>query len=288
MPDVAYYNGRITPLDEAKVSVHDRAVVFGDGVYEVVKVLDGRFFALDLHLDRFYRSAAGIELAVPWDRAGVRALLAELLARSGYSDALIYWQLSRGISPRQHYYPPEGTAPSILAWAREFRGMTPGMHEQGVKAITRPDERWPKCWVKSLNLLPNCMARDAAHRQGAYEAILVDRDGLVNECSACNLFAVINGVVRTAPRSRNILWGISRHVTIKCARAAGIPFEERAFSVPEMMASEEVFLSSTSPDVLAIVEVDGRKIGGGKPGPVTTRLLDLFRHYISTGEFRSG
>lgn len=286
MPDLAYYNGQLTSLGEAKVSVHDRAVVFGDGVYEVVKVLDGRFFALDMHLDRFFRSAAGIELEVPYSRGEVRELLAGLLKESGYADALIYWQLSRGISPRKHQYPPKGTGGSMLAWVRGFSGMPEGMHEHGVKAITLPDDRWAKCWIKSLNLLPNCMARDAAHRHGAYEAILVGQDGLVNECAACNLFAVIEGVVRTAPRSRNILWGVSRHVAIECARAAGIPLEERAFSVPEMLAAEEVFLTSTSPDVLGIVEVDGQRIAAGRPGPVTSRLLDLFRHYIRTGEFR--
>jgi D-alanine transaminase len=285
VPDIAYYNGEITALDDTRVSVHDRAVVFGDGVYEVVKVVDGKLFAVELHLDRFYRSAAGIELTVSWDRAGLRKTLEQLLAKSGYRNALIYWQLSRGIQPRQHYYPPSGTAPSLLAWVREFKGSPAGLHEQGVKAILRPDERWPKCWIKSLNLLPNCMARDAARRADAYEAILVGPDGLVNECSACNVFAVIDGVVRTAPRSRNILWGISRQLTIQCARSAGIALEETAFSVPELLAADEVFLTSTSPDVLGIVEIDGQKIAGGKPGPMTMRLLELFRHYIRAGEF---
>lgn len=286
MPDSAYYNGQYTTLDQLKVSPDDRAFVFGDGVYEVVKVLDGRFFALDHHLDRFERSLKGVEIEAPWSRDEVKAILAKLLKDSDYANALIYFHVSRGIAPRKHYYPAAGTAPSFVAWAKEFGGSPKGLHEDGVKAITQIDQRWEKAWIKSLNLLPNCMASDAAHRVGAYEAILVGRDGIVNECSASNLFAVIDGVVRTAPKTRNILWGISRLVTINCARAAGIPLEERAFSMAEMLTADEVFLTSTSPDVLPIVEIDGHRIANGKPGPVAMRLLELFRHYIKTGEYR--
>ncbi len=288
MPDIAVYNGEFTTLDQAKAPVNDRAFVFGDGIYEVVKVLHGKFFGLELHLDRLYRSAEGIELALPWDRTAIAALLKEIYVRSGYRSALVYMQISRGIHPRQHYFPPENTVPAVAAWATEFAGSPPALHAEGVSAVTVPDERWAKCWIKSLNLLPNCMARNVARRAGAYEAILVDRDGLVNECSASNVFAVMNGVVRTAPRSRNILRGISRHVAIECALAAGIPLGEQAFSVPEMLAADEVFLTSTSPDVLGIVRVDGVKIGAGKPGPVTMRLLKLFRHYQQTGEYQHG
>ncbi len=286
MPDSAYYNGHYTTLDQLKVSPDDRAFVFGDGVYEVVKVIDGKFFALDHHLDRFYRSLKGVEIEVPWSRGEVKAILAKLKADSGYADALIYFHVSRGISPRKHYYPPADTAPSIVAWAKEFGSSPKGLHENGVRCVTQIDQRWEKAWIKSLNLLPNCMASDAAHRVGAYEAILVGRDGIVNECSASNLFAVIDGVVRTAPKSRNILWGISRLVTINCAHAAGIPLEEKAFSVAEMLNAEEVFLTSTSPDVLPIVEIDGHQIGDGKPGRVAMRLLELFRYHIKTGEYR--
>jgi D-alanine transaminase len=276
-------------MEELRVSPDDRAFYFGDGVYEVVKVLDGKFFAADLHLDRLYRSAAGIELEIPWTKDEIMSVLAKLVADSGYRDSLVYFQVSRGIAPRKHYYPAAGTAPSFCAWAKHFGGPAPGLHDNGVKLVTTPDVRWPKAWIKSINLLPNAMAADAAHRAGAYEAALVDRaDGLVNECSAANLFAVIDGVVRTAPKNRNILWGVSRHVAINCAVSAGVPLEERAFSVPEMLNAQEVFLTSTSPDLLGVVDIDGHKIGGGKPGPVTQKLLELFRHYIRTGEYRKG
>ena len=288
MPDAAYYNGKYTTLDQLQVSPDDRAFVFGDGVYEVVKVLDGKFFALEHHLDRLYRSLKGVEIAPPGPRDEVKAILAKLLTDSGYRNALIYFHVSRGVAPRKHYYPAPETAPSFVAWAKEFGGSPKELHANGVKAITVLDQRWDKAWIKSLNLLPNCMASDAAHRVGAYEAILVGRDGIVNECSSSNLFAVIDGVVRTAPKTRNILWGISRLVTINCAKAAGIPLEERAFAVHEMLNAEEVFLTSTSPDVLPIVDVDGHRIGDGKPGPVSQRLLELFRHYIKTGEYSKG
>ncbi len=286
MPDSAFYNGEYTTLDQLRVSPDDRAFVFGDGVYEVVKVVDGKLFALDHHLDRFARSLKGVEIEAPWTRDDVKAILVKLLAASGYRDALIYWQVSRGVAPRKHFYPPAGTSPSFAAWVKEFAGSPKGLHENGVKCITVPDQRWEKAWIKSLNLLPNCMAADAAHRVGAYEAILVGKDGIVNECSASNLFAVIDGVVRTAPKTRNILWGVSRLVTINCAHAAGIPLEERGYSVPEMLNAEEVFISSTSPDVLPVLEVAGHHIGGGTPGPVAMRLLELFRHYVKTGEYR--
>jgi len=287
LPDTAYYNGLFTTMDALRVSPDDRAFYFGDGVYEVTKVLDGKYFALDLHLDRLYRSARGIEIELPWSRAEITSVLEQLVNESGYRNSLVYFQISRGISPRKHFYPPAGTQPVLCAWCKEFGGLAPGTHEKGVKTVMVADERWPKAWIKSLNLLPNSMAADAAHRAGAYEAILVDRhDGLVNECSASNLFAVIDGVVRTAPKSRNILWGISRHVTINCALAAGIPLEERAFSVPEMLTAEEVFLTSTSPDVLGVVQVGEHRIAGGRPGPVTGRLLELFGHYARTGEYR--
>jgi D-alanine transaminase len=288
VPDIAVYNGEFTTLEQAKAPVNDRAFVFGDGIYEVVKVIDGSFFGLDLHLDRLYRSAEGIELVLPWDRQWIKDLLSQLHTRSGYRSSLVYLQVSRGVHPRRHYFPPENTVPAYAAWVTEFMGTPAQVHADGVSVVTVPDERWTKCWIKSLNLLPNCMARDVARRAGAYEAILIDRvDGLVNECSASNVFAVIGGVVRTAPKSRNILYGISRNVAIQCAQAAGIPLEERAFSVAEMTAADEVFLTSTSPDVLGIVSVDGVQIGNGRPGPITMRLLDLFRHYQRTGSFRT-
>jgi D-alanine transaminase len=287
VPDIAVYNGEFTTLDQAKAPVNDRAFVFGDGIYEVVKVIDGTFFGIDLHLDRLFRSAEGIELALPWDRGWIENLLRELHVRSGYKSSLVYLQISRGVHPRRHYFPPENTVPAYAAWVTEFGGTSPQVHADGVSAVTVPDERWTKCWIKSLNLLPNCMARDVARRAGAYEAILVDRDGLVNECSASNVFAVIGGIVRTAPKTRNILYGVSRHVAIQCALAAGIPLEERAFSVQELLGADEVFLTSTSPDVLGIVNVDGVQIGDGRPGPVAVRLLDLFRHYQQTGGYRT-
>ena len=287
MPDAAYYNGQYTTLQELQVSPDDRAFYFGDGVYEVVKVLDGRVFALDLHLDRLYRSAAGIEISIPWSREEIAGVLTNLLERSTYPDALIYFQISRGVAPRKHAYPSADTVPSLCAWVKAFHGLPKALHEEGAKAVIVADQRWPQAWIKSLNLLPNAMAADAARRAGAYEAILVGRDGLVNECSASNLFAVIDGVVRTAPKSRNILWGVSRHVALQCAQALGIRVEERAFSVPEMLCADEVFLTSTSPDVLPIVDIDGHRIADGRPGPITRRLLAAFRHHIRTGEYTS-
>lgn len=277
MPDISYYNGNFTALDAARVAMDDRAFYFGDGIYEVVKVLGHRFFALGKHLERLWRSAAGIELTLPWSRPQLEGLLGELLERSGHADALLYLQVSRGIGPRKHSFPRAGGPPSVAAWVKQFKGTPPEYHERGVGVITRPDDRWAKCWIKSLNLLPNCMAMEAAARAGAYEALLVDRDGLVNECSAANVFCVSGGVIRTAPTSRNILAGVSRGVAIACAGAARLPLEEHAFSVPEMLAAEEVFLTSTSPDILPVVSVDGRPIGDGRPGALTRKLLDLFR-----------
>lgn len=286
MPETAYYNGQYTTLDQLRVSPEDRAFYFGDGVYEVVKVLDGKYFAFDLHLDRLFRSLAGVEIEAPWSRDELKAILTKLHDQSGYPNALVYFQVSRGIAPRKHYYPPAGTEPVLCAWVKEFKGPAPEAYAEGVKVVMVPDRRWPNAWIKSLNLLPNNMAAAAARRAGAYEAVLVDPDGLVNECSLSNIFAVVDGVVRTAPKSRNILWGISRHVTINCARAAGIALEERAFSVPEMLNAQELFVTSTSPDVLPVTAVADHRINDGKPGPVTLKLLELFRHYIKTGEYR--
>ena len=272
---IVYWNRDYIPLEKATVSVEDRGFLLGDGIYEVVRVYGGRPFRLADHLQRLHQSAAAAQLPLPDNADDLPDIIQRLLEENNVFDSNVYIQCTRGYShPRQHAFPTE-VHPTMLVMLTPVIALTPGAREQGVSAITVPDVRWRRCDIKTIMLLPNAMAKTQAHDAGAYEAILV-RDGLVTEGSSANVMAVINGELRTHPEDTDILGGITRLVVLELASQLGIPLREEAFTVPEMYAAQEVFLCSSSPEILAVTSIDGQIIGRSKPGPVTQRLYEAF------------
>jgi len=279
MPELLYLNGEIMPVEHGRVSVEDRGFQFADGVYDVAVVYCGVPYDLTEHVERLFRSAEMLELEIPHTPQEVEAISRELLEESGIDDCLIYMQVTRGYARRSHAFPDKAT-PTVVIYIREFPGPVAGLHEHGVATITVPDDRWGRCHVKTIALLPNCLAKERARRAGCYEAIFYSAEGVVYEGASTNVFCVMDGRVITAPLSNKILPGITRARVIELARAAGIEVVEREFTIDELKAAGEVFLSGTSTEVMPVVTVDDTTIGTGEPGPVTRRLRQALLQHI--------
>ncbi len=272
-----YLNGQFVPKAQAMIPVEDRGFIFGDGIYEVVRIIKGRVFAWDGHAARLANGLAGLRISdVGAESATLRAVCERLVRDNGMTagEATVYLQVSRGAATRTHHFPPAGTPTTVYAAASVF---TPNfaMRDQGAKGITMPDIRWARCDLKTVNLLGPVLARQAAQEAGAYEALL-HRDGMVTEGAATNAFMVVDGVLRTYPLSHYILPGITRALLVEIIRAEGIRFEERPVSLTELGRAEEIFVCGTTTDVQPIVELDGRRVGSGAPGPITVRLKAAF------------
>lgn len=276
MSDIVYLNGAYRPRAEAMIPVDDRGFLFGDGVYEMTPAYGGRFFRLDRHLRRL---ASGLgELRIDHDLEGIEAVHHELLRRNdlgGSALSGVYIQITRGAAPRAHHFPPAGTAPTVFAFAKGFQRPARTEWEKGVEAITHPDRRWGRVDVKTLQLLPNAMAQQAAREAGVSDVVLV-RDGMALEGALNNLFVVFGRTVRTHPTSNQILPGITREAVIEIAREEGYEVEERPTPVEALARASEVFLTGTTTEVRPIVRIDGRPVGTGAVGPVTTALQGAF------------
>ncbi|MDA1081521.1 MAG: D-amino-acid transaminase [Gemmatimonadetes bacterium] len=273
----AYLNGEYLPKEKARVSVDDRGFVFGDGIYEVVRVIEGSIFAWPEHARRMTHGLS--EVRIPFgapDVDGLEAVCLRLLADNDLTsgEATVYLQVTRGSAPRTHYFPPAGTQPTVYAAASRFTP-SPTMRDDGIAAITFPDFRWTRCDLKTVNLMGAVLAREAAHEAGAYEAFLI-RDGVLTEGAATNAFAVIDGVVRTYPLSNYILPGVSRHYALDAARDVGVRVSEVPVTQQELLAAAELFIAGTTTDVAPVVSLDGKPVGDGKPGPVTRQVQKAF------------
>ena len=268
---IVHLNGRFVPESEAGISPLDRGFLFGDAIYEVVRFDRGRPYRLAEHLVRMKEGLDAIRIrATPDFFASVAD---RLLTDNGLreKDAFVYAQVSRGAAPRYHAFPPENTTPTVFAFARETDPPPP---PDGGRAILLTDERWGRCDIKSVNLLPNVLAAQKAKDSGVMDAILV-RDGFALEGTKANLFVVApGGVVRTAPNGPRILPGVTRAAAIEAARRLGFQVEERAFRVEEMFAAQEVFFASTTLWTYPLVSIEGRTIANGKPGPVVKMLRE--------------
>ncbi|CAA9349894.1 MAG: D-alanine aminotransferase [uncultured Gemmatimonadaceae bacterium] len=275
---LVYLNGEYLPRDRAMVPVDDRGFLFGDGVYEVSRALDGRVVDHDRHARRLARNLAELAIApAGLDEGALREIAERVLLGSALAagHATVYLQVTRGSAPRTHHYPdPRRVPPTVYVSASPFAPLD-AARDAGVRVITLPDLRWGRCDVKSINLLPNVMAKQAAVAAGAHEALFV-RDDVITEGAATNVFAVVDGVVRTHPLSTAVLPGITREIAIELAHALGLPVQEDALTLDELPAADELFLTSTTNDVMPVVAVDGRTVGDGAPGPVTRRLADAF------------
>ncbi len=279
MVETVYLNGSFIPYSDALVPFEDRGMLFADGIYEVVRAYDGRLFELDGHLQRLVASAQEIQLEVP-PAEELQEALRGVLQRSGMRDASIYLQVTRGFAgPRSHGI-PRGIRPTVFAAARPVPRPDPRHVAEGAAAITVPDRRWHMCHVKSIGLLLNNLAKQAALDVGAQESLFV-RDGMVTEGAATNAFAVFDGEVWTHPEGPLVLSGITRQVVVELALAEGLTVRESPFLASRLSEAQEVFITSTNLEVLPLRTVDGRGVGGGKPGPVTRRLQAAFTRRTS-------
>lgn len=274
----AYVNGRYVPYAAAQVHVEDRGYQFSDGVYEVCEVRDGSLVDERRHLDRLDRSLSELRIELPIARSALGVVLRETARRNRVRDGLIYLQVTRGVARRDHGFPPPGTRPSLVVTARSLdRAKQNALAETGIAVLTVPDDRWSRVDIKSVSLLPNVLARQAARDAGAREAWLVDADGFVSEGASTNAWIVTrSGRVVTRPAEFGILRGITRTVVLDVAAKQGLAVEERPFTVAEAYEAREAFATAATQIVMPVVEIDGKPVGDGKPGPVARGLRACF------------
>ncbi|MDX5362052.1 MAG: D-amino-acid transaminase [Alphaproteobacteria bacterium] len=277
MPRIAYVNGRYVPHAEASVHVEDRGYQFADGVYEVCAVKNGRLLDEGPHLDRLDRSLRELKIAPPMSRAALRVVLREVARRNLLRNGLIYFQVTRGVAPRDHAFPAD-TASSLVVTARPVDlGKAQARAEEGVRAVTHPDIRWKRCDIKAVALLPNVLAKQAAKEAGGYEAWLVDEAGYVTEGSSTNAWIVDrDGNLVTRALDTAILGGITRKMLMQVAQEAGVRIIERPFSTEEARAAREAFITSATSFVTPVTQIDDAVIGNGRPGSVAMRLRELY------------
>lgn len=281
MARYAYVNGRYAPHGDAAVHIEDRGFQFADGVYEVVPIVNSRMVDAGPHLDRLERSLSELTIAMPLSRKVLELVMDELIARNGVNEGLIYMQVTRGVSPRDHKF-PSGVRPSIVMTTKRVRFLTQKKLSDGVKVITIPDIRWTRCDIKTVALLPNCMGKTEAAAADAYEAWQVDGDGMVTEGTSSNAWIVTHDdKLVTRPAGHEILRGVTRQTLLRIAAEAGLTFEERPFSVEEAKSARETFLSSATSFVTPVVELDEVTIGDGTPGPLSRRLQGWYLDYCA-------
>lgn len=277
MSEIVYLNGEFIPLEKAYVPVLDRGFIFGDGVYEVIPVYSKNPFRLAEHLVRFERSHQAIRIPNPFTDAEWTKLVHDLIARNAGDDQSIYLQVTRGVAKRDHAFPKD-TKPTVFGMSSPLSTPSREAIEGGVHAITAIDYRWLKCDVKSTSLLGNCLLRQAAADAGALEVVMF-RNGFLTEGSSSNVFVVKNGVILATPKDHLVLPGITYDVVIELARAHGLPLEVRPIAEAEVRAADEIWVTSSTKEVLAVGTLDERAVGGGKPGPVFRRMHQLYQDF---------
>lgn len=284
MSRIAYVNGRYLPLAVASVNVEDRGYQFSDGVYEVCEVREGRLVDERRHMARLEFSLGELRIAMPMSPASLGVVLREVVRRNRVRWGIVYLQITRGVSRRDHAFPPSGTMPSIVVTARNMDfAAAEKMAENGVAVISVPENRWERVDIKSVSLLPNVLAKQAAREQGAREAWFVDAGGRVTEGSSSNAWIVTrDGKVVTRQADHGILKGITRTVVLDVIAAQGLKLEERAFTMDEAYAAREAFVTSASQIVLPVVKIDGRPVGNGAPGLIASALRRDFHRYAET------
>jgi D-alanine transaminase len=279
MQELIWINGEVMPLADARVGVEDRGFQFADGVYESLRLYNGRPFAIDRHLDRLEFSCGGIDLELPIDIDDLKREMLRLAKRSEMVDGFLYLQLTRGNSPRNHLFPASGR-PTLLFYIRAIPPVAPIGSGPGYSLLSVPDERWNRCWIKSISLLANVLARNAAQARGADEAAFVHQ-GWVSECSSSNLCVVIGEALVTPPVGPRVLPGITRAILLEAAVELGISVEERPLAHAEAIAADEIFIASTIRELGWVGKWDEKTVGGGRCGPVTIELHKAFREEVA-------
>ena len=274
---MALVNGAFVPVAEARVPVLDRGFLFADGVYEVVPAYGGKPFGLKEHLARLARSLKELQIANPHSEAEWAELARQLMEHNGGGDCMIYFQVTRGApEKRGHAFPPKSLAPTVVGLCNALPAPGENALRDGVSAITRPDIRWGRCDIKSVALLPNILATQAATEQACNEAIL-HRDGRVTEGASSNVFAVLGTSVVTPSKGPEILSGITREVLLDALRAAKVPVQERRLTLNELRSADEIWLTSSTREVLPVTRLDGDPVGARKPGPLWKKAYALFQ-----------
>lgn len=280
MSRIVFLNGSFLPIEEAKVPFMDRGFLFGDGVYEGVGMLDGRLIDNEAHLERLERSLGEVRIANPYSKAEWTALQEELARRNGMTEGFIYFQVTRGVAERDFFF-PENAKPTVAMFTQAKAIANAPAAEKGIAVVTVPDLRWQRRDIKSINLLAQILAKQAAKEAGAQEAWLVE-DGFVTEGGSSSAFIVTKaGSIVVRPLSQAILPGITRKSLLRLSQESGIVLEERRFTVAEAYEAGEAFLTSASNFVLPVVSIDGRPVADGRPGPITTRLRQLYLQMAS-------
>lgn len=266
---------QFTHRDSLKYPYEERALQFGDGVYEVIRIYQGKYHLLQEHVDRLFRSAEAIKIKLDITNRELKDLLVELLERNEMKEnGKMYLQVSRGSAQRDHVFPADDIVANMYAYIEDFPRNVEFL-KNGVSTITHRDIRWEYCYIKSLNLLPNVLAKQEAKEQGSYEAIL-HKDGLVTECSSSNIYMVKDGKIYTHPATNNILHGCVRMRVEDFAKELNIPFKEEAFNVEDIPMADELFLSSSTSEIMPVVKTDDTQINDGKPGEITRQLQEAY------------
>jgi D-alanine transaminase len=281
LPRIAYVNGRYLPARDALVSIEDRGYQFSDGIYEVCEVRGGAIIDERRHLERLRRSLDELRIRSPMSQSALAVIMRETIRRNRVRDGIIYVQMTRGVARRDFSFPPPGTVPSLVVTARSLDiAGNEKKAQQGIAVITVPESRWARPDIKSVSLLPNVLAKQAARDRGAGEAWFVDRDGRVTEGSSSNAWIVTQaGKVVTRPADNGILRGITRTVLIGAIKAQNLLFDERPFTVEEAYGASEAFVTAASQIVMPVVRIDDRTVGGGSPGPVARALRESFHRH---------
>ncbi|NLO97590.1 MAG: D-amino-acid transaminase [Peptococcaceae bacterium] len=279
MLELAWVEGEIINLNQAKIAMQDHGYFFGYGVYEVIKLYDGKPFAMTEHFDRLERSMQEIRIKPDFNRNDLRKIIYELIAKSGLKEAIVYLQVTRGVGPRTHGILKDAK-PVLTMFISEKQPLPEKMRQEGVKTVILPDRRWAYPFIKSINLLPNSLAKQIAEEQNAYEAILAKENGYITEGASSNVFAVFDGTIVTHPTDGHILAGISRSYVLKIAEKYNYPLREDYFSAEQLYKADEVFLTSTTCEVLSVTNIDGKPVANGIPGPVTCKLYDHFMEEV--------
>jgi D-alanine transaminase len=272
-----FLNGKFMPIEEAKVPVLDRGFIFGDGIYELVPVYSRAPFRLEGHLARMERSLSEVKIANPYSRAEWTKIIEQVIEKQPFDDQGVYWQVTRGVAKRDHAF-PKNVQPTVFMMSNPLVNPSKEVVENGGNAVTAPDFRWHRCDLKTISLIGNCMLRQLSAEEGAVETILF-RDGRLTEASASNAYIVKNGVIATPPKDNLILPGITLDVVFDIVKRGNLPMQVREISEAEVFAADEVWVSSSSKEIVAIVDLDGKTIGTGKPGPVFRKAWQLYQDF---------
>jgi len=278
---IVFLNGEYGPLEKAVVSVLDRGFIFGDGVYELIPCHGGNALRLQEHLQRLHNSLTAVRMDNPYSMDAWSDIIARVIEKNGGGDVSVYLEVTRGVAPRDHTF-PEHCRPTVLVMAKPLPVIEATVMSEGIRAVTGEDIRWRYCHIKSISLLANVLMRQEALNKGAAECLLV-RDGVLTEGSSSNVFVVDDqAVVATPPKSQFLLPGITRELLLELLTAAGLPCEERPISAEQLTRAKEVWISSSLREVQAVTELDGRRVGDGKPGPLWRRAYQLLQNYKQT------